>query len=181
MQLDAVADNCEDFLINRLDEAATFADYCLYRDIVIDYFTELRDLISKKLTGERNLVERAFGGDCARIARLRALLGAVGQVEPHHQVVSACSAVCDAVEHKLRHLGLSGQLLGRQLYERERLQALRHARRMQRHAHSQARVWGPGPTPWRPREKLECQRPWSASGASKKENAINRQRARRPM
>ena len=97
MQLDAVLDNCEDFLIHRLDEAATHFDYCQTRDIITDYLVEVRSLMSRTVTSERNLVQRVFGGDCARIVRLRVFLGAMKQMEKRNQVVSSCLAACHVV------------------------------------------------------------------------------------
>ncbi|CAK0825873.1 unnamed protein product [Prorocentrum cordatum] len=155
IQLDAAIDSCEAVLIQQLSDAATHIDYCQFRDILMDHLMEAGNLISRAVTSERHIVERVFGGDCARISRLRALLDAAGQVEQHNQAVVACSSACEVAERLLWDLGLSEQLELRQVRERERLQALQHARRIRQHPLSQAAAQGRGPAPWLPGEQPE--------------------------
>eukprot|EP00439_Symbiodinium_sp_Y106_P058600 s962_g8.t1 len=97
-----------------------------------------RDFLLRSLRGStgRQRLESLFGGDCARISRLRAVLESLplsaGRTADAR--LKGCSDACDAVESVLRDLGLQETLRSAQQQKKAALQETLEQKRLEEEA-----------------------------------------------
>lgn len=84
----------------------------------------MMDILRKQ--GERQLLQDIFGGDCARIARLRVLCESVefSEMNAGDQRLKTCLSACESMEQVLKDLGLDESLCQAQTRERAILKDL---------------------------------------------------------